>query len=620
MLPKAPYINDTRTSPRVRLHPVPVTAVTLGDGFWKPRLTTNREVSVPHLFDMLKEHGVLRNFQRISGEARVGREGALFTDSDLYKWIEAAAWALATGDSPLIRKQIDEAIGVIGPAQQPDGYLNTFHEKPEDRWTNIGSNHELYCAGHLFQAAVAVKRVLGDDRLLKISCKFADYIGTVFGPGKRGDWPGHPEIELALIELYRETGDERYLDLGKFFLDAMQFSERRDMWGHAVRMGYFASGGADYYLESGDLDYEVALRSLWKSLVQRKLYITGASASRYEGEAFGGDFELPNARAYAESCAGISNLFWAWRLLQAWPEAEYADLFERVAYNHLLASISLDGERYFYMNPLSCTGQGELGMWYPWADRGPYERTAWHSCTCCPPNIQRVIAELPGYMFSTSEKGLWAHFYDECALDWQLESGARIGLVQHTNYPWEGSVGFELSLDEEAEFSIFLRIPAWADSAWVQVNDEAPRFAKPGAYFELRRTWSDGDSVLLQLPVEPTFWEADVRVTEDREQVALMRGPVLYCLEGPDNPGLDLASARVDVEITPAEINSAPELGEAVALVMEGTLVADPEGDRPLYFRSGRASSEKPIELVAIPYYAWNNRGPAQMTVWMAKL
>ncbi len=605
---------ETSRSKAARLRPVPVTAVKLKDEFWRWRLEQNLAVSIPHLYTMLQEHGVVRNFKRAAGEDDSPREGALFTDSDLYKWVEAAAWALASGESKEVRAQLEEAISAIESAQEEDGYLNTFHRKKEERWSNVVSNHELYCAGHLFEAAVALQRCLGDERLLEVSKRFADYIASVFGPGKREDWPGHPEIELALVKLYRATGERRYLELAGFFLERMKFTERREMWGHAVRMGYFAAGGVDYFLETGDEAYGEAAQRLWRSLVDKKLYITGASASRYVGESYGQDHELPMARAYAESCAGISNLFFALRLLQAEGEAEYADLVERVAYNHLLASISLDGERYFYMNPLADTGKGEPGMWYPWAEKAPYERTAWHSCTCCPPNIQRTIAQLPGYVYGVSEAGVWVHLYVASEAKIELPDGKQVKLEQVGGYPWSGRMELKVKVEEAREFALYLRIPGWADWAKVQVKGETAQVAVPGSYHEVRRRWEGETAIEVEFPVRATFWEANTRVSEARGQVAVQRGPLVYCLEGPDNPGVDLAACEVDVEAPVEESWEGDLLKGVVTLRLHGQVEA--EGEGPLYVKRGRKAAKAPVELKAIPYYAWNNRGPAQMQVW----
>ena len=331
---------DTTRSPSARLRPIPVGAVRLSDGFWRPRRAANAAAGIPQQFEILKARGLLDNFRRVAAGMEVTTKEFIFRDSDLYKWMEAAAYALLDGDAPVgtIRAQLDEAIDAILPAQGEDGYLNTsFGNDPARRFHNIAVDHELYCAGHLIQAAIAHHRVTGERRLLDAAIRFADYLTTVFGPGLRQEAPGHPEIELALVELYRETGERRYLDLAGFFLERSGTREAERFEGHAVRAAYCAAGAADYVLETGDEAWRASLERRWQDMVRTKLYVTGGIGGRYHGESVGTAYELPNQRAYAETCAALATIFWNWRMMQLAGEARFADELERTLYNGALA-------------------------------------------------------------------------------------------------------------------------------------------------------------------------------------------------------------------------------------------------------------------------------------------
>lgn len=631
-------LGDTDSPHRVHRN-IPVEAVKLNDGFWKPRLEANVQASIPALFEMLEEHGVLDNFRRIYGASDVPRRGYVFTDSDIYKLIEASAWTLAgagidassggpqlNGIAPeltRIWKFIDSAIRTILPAQGPDGYLNTsfVDDRAQLRWTRLEHDHELYCAGHLFQAAIALVRTTGDRRLLDCSIRFADLLCSVFGPGKLETADGHPEVELALVELYRETGERRYLDLAGFFLKQAQILDRAEIEGHAVRASYFCAGAADYAAETGDKRFVRFTERQWADLTGSKLYITGGAGGRYEGESLGKRFELPNQRAYAETCAALSAVFWNWRMLSFRPEARFADEIERTLYNGFLSGVSLSGAEYFYMNPLQWDGRPERDPWYAWARKAEYVRTAWHACTCCPPNIQRMFASLPGYFFGETADGLWVHLYDNAELNWTLIAGANLRLRIETAYPWNGDVSLIVEdIDGPTEFSIFTRIPAWCASPSARVvGDEQRLSPEPGTHLQIRRKWRAGDRIELNLPMDAVMMESDVRVVETRGSVAIQRGPIVYCVESSDNPRVDLLTAaiRPDAAITP---KSCPHLlGGVVALEFDVENVTDVSALGPLYRRLGSRPDldTDSARLTAIPYYAWCNRGPASMSVWL---
>ncbi|MDI6828796.1 MAG: glycoside hydrolase family 127 protein, partial [Armatimonadota bacterium] len=515
---------ETSKSLYAKLHPVPIRSVKMKDGFWKKRMDANREKGIPELYRLLEEHGVLDNLRRISGRKDIARRGAVWTDSDLAKWMEAVSFALQSEDEPKLRKLLDSAIDDLVAIQSPDGYINSFFagDLANQRFRNLAKEHELYCAGHIFQAAIAHYRATGERKFLEAASKYADYLTKVFGAGKIEQADGHPEIEMALVELYRTTGEKKYLELAGFFLSIQRYSEKETIEGHAVRACYLAAGAADYYAETGEEKIMHALERVWEDMVNHKMYITGGIGARSAGEAFGEPYELPNEQAYAETCAAVASIYWNWRMLAIKGEARFADVMERTLYNGFLSGVSLDGWHYFYTNPLACYKE--------------YQRVPWFDCTCCPTNVVRMIASIPGYFYSTSEEGVWVHLYDNSRLNWRLESGCKFTLEQETNYPWSRNVDITISPEKETEFTLFLRIPGWCCAASVAVNDEAMRGAVPGEYLQIERKWAPGDCVHLELPVDISLQEADPRVREDLGCVAVQRGPVVYCIESVDNP------------------------------------------------------------------------------------
>jgi DUF1680 family protein len=622
---------DTSHSPHARLRSVPPAAVTLGDGFWRPRVAANVTTGMPTFFHALEEHGVLDNFRRLSGRKEGEyREAGYASESDLYKWLEAVGYVLQTGTAPDLRALAEAAIDEIAAAQAPDGYLYAGTavggDRDYERFSQLEHSHELYCAGHLMQAGVAYWRATGDGKLLGVATRLADYLGATFGPGKLETTDGHPEVELALIELYRATGERRYLDLAGVFLSRPQsfdnlppIAQRPALVGHAVRSGYLCCGGADWYLETGDTALLDNLRRLWQDLVGGKIYLTGGVGARFSGEAFGEPYELPNARAYAETCAAIAHAMWAWRMLLATGEAQYADWLETILYNGFLSGVSLGGAEYFYMNPL--------------ASPAGYRRQPWFGCNCCPPNIHRTLAALPGYLFTTSEEGVWVHLYDACEALLTLPDRTLVRLEVRTHYPWEGEIEIVVTPPVEAEFTVFLRIPSWSEGAQVTVNGEPhplpPLLAGEGVqtgYFPLRRRWAPGDVLRLELPLPVRLVESHPRVPENRGAVALTRGPLVYCLESPDNVTAEIP----DLALAPAEGDASggfcaewqPLLLRGVALVRGRAqgLCARCIASRPdpLYRVWGEtpAPPHYEVPVTAIPYYAWANRESAAMTVW----
>lgn len=618
---------DTSQSPHARLRPVPLTAVTLTDDLWAPRRRINREVTLPSQYQLLEETGRINNFRRVAGKVDVPFEGRFYNDSDVYKWLEAVAWTLATDPDPRLVPMADTVIAAIADAQQPDGYLNTYFtfERAAERWTNLRDTHELYCAGHLIQAAIAHRRATGSDRLLHVARRLADHICDRFGPpetGRQPGTPGHEEIEMALVELARETGERRYREQAQYFMDArgqglidgrayhqdhQPFREMDRMAGHAVRAVYLNAGAADLYAETGEPALRHALHRLWHNMTTRQMYVSRGIGSRYHGEAFGEDYELPNARAYAETCAAIGSVMWNWRMLALEGDASYADVLETTLYNAVLCGLSLDGQSYFYQNPLT--------------DEGTHRRQPWFACACCPPNIARLLASLPGYFYSLSDDGLWVHLYAQGTVRTRLPNGPAIGLAQHTRYPWDGEVTIEVR--EAGVFSLQLRIPAWCEAeATLEVNG-TPFTGElvPGSYAEVRRTWQPGDVVRLGLPMPVRRVECHPYVTENAGRVALMRGPILYCVEGADHPGLYLRDVVLPADTAFTATFQPDLLGGVVALRGRAEIVPPDDAWADRLYRTAvprsTGSGSRSMELIAIPYHAWANREPGSMRVWL---
>jgi len=610
------------TSPYARLRPLPLTAVTLTDAFWAPRLRINREVTLPSQYRQLEETGRVDNFRRAAGKIKAPFQGRYYNDSDVYKWLEAAAWTLATADDPGLAQMADTVIGAIIGAQGADGYLNSYFtfDRAAERWTNLQDKHELYCAGHLIQAAVAHHRTTGENRLLHVARRLADHICQVFGA--REGTPGHPEIEMALVELARTTGEARYLRQASSFLDQrgrgliggrayhqdhQPFREMERMAGHAVRALYLSAGAADLYAETGEPALRETLERLWRRMTTRQMYVSGGVGSRAQSEAFGEDYELPNARAYSETCAAIANVMWNWRMLALEGDARYADPLETALFNAVLVGVSLDGRSYFYRNPL--------------ADDGTHRRQPWFGCACCPPNLARLLASLPGYFYGLSDEGIWVHLYAGGKARIVLPDGRAIGLIQQTRYPWEGEVSIEVN--GEGAFGLMLRIPGWCNTPRLEINGrpfDGP--VVPSSYAQIRREWRPGDIVRLDLPMPIRPIEPHPYLRENAGRVALMRGPLLYCVEGADNPGVDLRDVVLPAEIV-GERHVAADLGNAVVLRLPAQ-VRPPDKQwggrlyRPATPHLARPAG-RPVELTAIPYYAWANRAPGPMRIWLRK-
>jgi DUF1680 family protein len=525
-------------------------------------------------------------------------------------------------------------ISEVVAVQEPDGYLNTYYvdDRKSQRMLpqTQTTGHELYNIGHMLQGAIAYYRATGDRKLLDAGIRFVDdFLIPNYGPApKKPIVSGHPEIEMALIELYRITGDKRQLELAGYILrgdkridlperrtiymfSGTPFTDRTKLEGHAVRAMYACCGATDYYMETGDDSYWSTLNRLWTDMTTTKMYVTGGVGSRADGEAFGEAYELPNFRAYGESCAAIGNMMWNWRMLAATGDAKFTDVIERALYNGINSGMSLDGVMYCYRNPLAFDPSG-----------GDKIRNPWYDTTCCPPNLERTFGSLPGYFYSTSDDGIYVHLYDNSELNWHLENGTGLKIAQKTNYPWDGNVDMTVTPSQASDFVVYLRIPGWVDSAQVKVNGTAVPGAKPGTYLPIKRRWSAGDRVQLEMEMVPQVLEANPRVADDTSRVAVQRGPLVYCLEEVDQSnGVMLSDVALELGKRPAsefqtEMKS-DLLGGVLLLHHTGVSYERGTSANTLYPRySGTNERTKKVPLAFIPYYAWANRQATAMQVW----
>jgi hypothetical protein len=624
--------------------PASLADVVIDDAFWSPRLRVNRERTIPFQFAQCKDTGRI-DALRLTWQPGDQPVPHPFWDSDVAKWIEAASYSLATHPDPALDALVDETIALLAGAQQPDGYLNTYFTvvKPEDRWTDLRDAHELYCAGHLIEAGVAHFQATGKRSLLEVVQRYADHIATVFGraPDQKRGYCGHEEIELALVKLYRATGEDRYLRLAQYFVDergtqpyyfdqeaeargkpgyfeghrshgplrsAREYNqahlpvrEQTEVVGHAVRAMYLYTAMADLAGETGDPTLRDACRRLWDHLCARRLYLTGGIGSAAQNEGFSRDYDLPNETAYAETCAAIGLVFWAHRMVQLEADGRYADVLEQALYNGVLSGVSLDGTRFFYENPL--------------ASPGGVSRKPWFGVACCPPNLARLLASLGQYIYSANQSAVAVHLYVAGSARFTLH-GQAITLRQETDYPWDGMVRLIISTSRPVEFTLHLRQPEWCREAMVRVNGETLDLAGrvERGYLRLSRTWAEGDMVELHLamPVERVYAHPQVRA--DLGAVALQRGPLVYCLEEVDNSGpsecLFLAPEA------PLVAQRAPDLLGGTVVIRGAGLVLDEQGwDNRLYRHEPPVT--RPATLTAVPYHTWDNRGSGAMRVWI---
>lgn len=621
-----------RTPQEEKLTAVSFTDVIVADEFWAPRMETNRKVTVPYDFKKCEETGRIDNFAKAGGLMEGKFEGIYFNDSDLYKVIEGAAYSLSAwppkekislarrgGRDPELEKYVDGVIEKIAAAQWEDGYLYTFYSlperQPEKRWTDIRHKHELYCAGHFFEGAVAYYQATGKRKVLDVAIRLADYIDSVFGPDKKHDVPGHEEIEIGLVKLYRVTGDEKYLKLAKFFLDERGQTGSRKIYGeycqdhkpvveqtkavgHAVRAGYLYSGMADVAALTGDAGYVEALERIWQDVVAKKQYITGGVGARRGGESFGSDYELPNKSAYCETCAAIANAMWNHRMFLLHGDAKYIDVLERVIYNGFLSGISLSGNNFFYQNPL--------------ASDGKYQRSPWFGCACCPTNIVRFMPSLPGYAYAQQGDVVYVNLFIGGSATIKMGSNT-VRLEQQTRYPWDGDVKIIVEPKRSGKFTICVRIPGWArneafpsnlyrflnesyEKVTLKVNGEPVEVNIDKGFASISRKWKKNDIIQLNLPMPIRRVVSHPNVKDNTGRTAIQRGPVVYCFEQVDNP------QGVSKLVLPAEAKLQTQYHDDL---LGGVVTIKGEG--------------KNIDVVAIPYYAWAHRGKGEMAVWLPK-
>ena len=610
---------------RLRLRPVDASRVEITGGLLGGRQQLNHEVTLRHGLKELERAGTIDNFRIAAGRQRGKRQGMVFSDSDVYKWLEAVGWELGRpgGAVPDLEQAAGKIIDLVEAAQEADGYLNTWCQinDPAWRWTDLQQGHELYCAGHLIQAAVAFARATGDTRLLGVARRFADLIDDVFRGGEQSGTDGHPEIEVALVELYRQTAEPRYLELAatlverrghgqfsggrfdlRYYQDVEPVRESRTIVGHAVRALYLAAGVTDLYAETGDQQLLEAMLAQWGDLTDGKVYLTGGVGSRHDDESIGDPYELPPDRGYCETCASIASMMWNWRMLLVTGEARFADLFERTLYNGFLSGLALDGRSFFYVNPLQ--------------SRGGHARHTWDPVACCPPNIMRTLASLHHYLVTSSEHGVQVHQYTPSTIRVARPEG-EVELRVATAYPWDGRVEIEVADSPDEEWTLALRIPAWARAATV---DGRPVDA--GGYAEVRRRWRRGTTVVLDLDVSPRLTVPNPRIDAIRGCLAIERGPVVYCVEQTDLPAsAQLADVRIAGDRTPEDAGPVDALGGAPGIDVAGS-IASLDGWQDSEYRDrreveGTSPASQSTPLKAIPYHTWGNRGVGTMRVWL---
>ena len=625
---------------------IPFNTVSLNDGFWLPKIETNRTITIPSSFQKCEETGRVENFILASG-AKKGKFLTVypFDDTDIYKTIEGAAFSMTVHPDKALDRYVDSLIAIVAAAQEPDGYLYTARTidpaHPHDwsgseRWVKESElSHELYNSGHLFEAAAAHFIATGKSNLLNIALKNANLLVQVFGPGKRDDAPGHEIVEMGLVRLYRITGEKKYLDLAKFFIDCrgkipnskqfysqnhIPFVQQTEAVGHAVRAAYLYSGVADVAALTGNKEYIDAIDKIWENTVTKKFYITGGIGALHAGEAFGADYELPNLTAYNETCAAIANVYWNYRMFLLHGDAKYIDVLERSLYNNVISGIGLDGKTFFYPNPLESNAK------YAFNYGNKLSREPWFDCSCCPTNLCRFMASVPGYIYAQKQEDIYVNLFIGSKTTFKLQKTSVV-LSQQSNYPWEGNVSIQVNPTKKTDFSLCLRIPGWArnqpvpgdlyryvastpEEIVVKVNGKAVAYTTREGYAVISRQWKKGDKVEYTLPMNIHRVEANEKVKDDRGKIAIERGPVVYCLEGIDNNNnlntiILPDNAPLSVKFQPAKLNGINEIsGEAIVLEIA---------------TDGLSVLTKKQPFTAIPYYAWSNRGINQMKVWLPR-
>ncbi|WP_345244214.1 glycoside hydrolase family 127 protein [Nibrella saemangeumensis] len=624
--------------------PVPFTKVKIQQGFWHPRLETNRTVTLPFDFKKCEETGRIDNFAVAGGLKKGTFRGIRYDDSDVFKVVEGAAYSLQTHYDPKLDRYLDSLITLFAAAQEPDGYLFTIRTILKDstakrdrdagatRYSFEAGSHELYNVGHMYEAAVAHYQATGKRTLLNVAIKNANHLLSVIGPDKLIVVPGHQETEIGLVKLYRVTGDKRYLDLARFLLDMRGRSDKRALFpdpartgqgsaylqdhlpvtqqreavGHSVRAGYMYAAMTDIAAIQQDKEYLEALTAIWNDVVERKQYLTGGLGARQHGEAFGNAYELPNDVAYAETCAAVANLLWNHRMFLLTGEAKYMDVFERVLYNGFLAGVSLEGDKFFYVNPLASDGQRKFNVGRS-ATREP-----WFSTSCCPTNVVRFLPSLPGYVYAQRGNNVYVNLFVDSNTELTV-NGKPVMVRQATNFPWDGAVTMTVSPKQAQAFDLLVRIPGWATGQpmpgqlysyanaastkpTLTINGKAVPVTIENGYARIRRTWKAGDVLALTLDMPVREVKANENVQDNRGRVAIERGPLVYCAEGADNNGRALNLAFAPGQAFTPQVRKE---------MLGGITVLQTAGPQP---------------VTLIPYYAWSHRGPNEMAVWFGQV
>ena len=623
---------------------VPFNEVKISDQFWLPKIETNRTVTIPASFAKCEEMGRMDNFLIAGGRMEGPVKGVMpFDDSDVYKIIEGASYSMTVTPDPELDAYVDSIIQIIQTGQEADGYLTTYktidstHAPAQwcpagGRWKNEECSHELYNSGHLFEAAAAHYRATGKTNLLDIATKNADLLLKVFGEGKNSDVPGHQIVETGLIKLYEVTKKDEYLKLARHFLDFRGDSTKRQLWGpynqdhkpvvhqdeavgHAVRAPYMYAGMTDIAALYKDSAYAKAVDTIWDNIVQKKLYLTGGIGALHEGEAFGANYELPNLTAYNETCAAIANVYWNYRMFLLHGDSKYMDVLERSLYNGVISGVGLDGKTFFYPNPLECD------LHFKFNSGGSLTREPWFDCSCCPTNLCRFMPSVPGYIYAKGNNSLYVNLFVSSHSTIQLDRNLPVVLSQQTQYPWDGKVQITVSPQKESDFTLQLRIPGWAqdqvtpgdlysfvtpepETISILVNGQPVEYTTAKGYAQINRLWSPGDVVSYNIPMSIRRVQTNEKVAENIGKVALERGPMVYCLEGVDNDAQMMKLTLSDSAQLVATFM--PEKLSGVVTISGNALLSE-----------GKKTQSKP--MTAIPYFAWNNRGAAEMKVWIPR-
>ncbi|MBL7083979.1 MAG: glycoside hydrolase family 127 protein [Candidatus Aminicenantes bacterium] len=639
------------------IKPIPFTEVSINDAFWSIRTETNRKVTIPFAFKKCEETGRINNFLKAAGKMEGKFEGLRYNDSDVFKIMEGASYSLRLHPDPKLEKYLDDLIVIIAAAQEDDGYLYTARtidpENPapgagDTRWSKLRGSHELYNVGHMYEAAVAHYLATGKRTFLDVAIRNADLLVETFGPDKKHDMPGHQETEIGLVKLYRVTGNSKYLNLARFFLnergkahdgefypESSRFAlynrtkhiqdhkpvlEQEEAVGHAVRAAYMYAGMADVAALTGNVNYVSAINRIWENVVSKKLYLTGGIGSRHDGEAFGDNYELPNLTAYNETCAAIGNVMWNHRLFLLFGETKYLDVLERTLYNGLISGMSLSGDLFFYPNPLESDGEFKF-------NQGSLRRKPWFDCACCPGNLARFLPSIPGYIYANKGNILYVNLFVSSSAKIKMANN-KVTIKQESNYPWEGDINITVDPERSEKFAIYVRIPGWAQSKPVpsdlyrykikseekvslKVNGNSVNLNMDKGFAKILRNWKKGDKIELDLPMPIKRVLCNEKVEGNRGKVAIERGPIVYCAEEVDN-GKNVRKLVIPDNVVLRSEYQKDLVGGIVIIhgIIPGLNLS----------KEGKSEAKNKQKFIAIPYYAWGYRGEGQMAVWLAHI